>query len=98
MSIRPEGSGGCTEVLPEPPDTSTQSSARFALMAMPGHEMPVHAVEATDPDGDALTVTMDAQGVWVTCTSGDDEVTLGPFPATAMEEALRALVAVSRGE
>lgn len=35
--------------------------------------------ELTDRDGDALTITMDDGGAWITCTSGDREVTVGPF-------------------
>jgi len=96
MSTRHEGSGSSAAGLPGASEESSRSSARFALMAMAAQEMPVHAVEATDPDGDALTVTMDAQGLWVTCTSGADEVTLGPFPAEAMAEALSDLMAASR--
>lgn len=38
------------------------------------------AAELTDPDGDALTITSDSAGTWITCSSGDDEVTVGPFP------------------
>lgn len=85
-------------MLPETPERTSPSSARSTPMAMPGHEPAVHAVEATDLDGDALTVTRDAQGVWVTCTSGADEVTVGPFPAGAIDTALRALAEASRGE
>lgn len=35
--------------------------------------------ELTDRDGDALTITTSAEGTWITCTSGRDEVTVGPF-------------------
>ena len=48
------------------------------------------AVELTDPDGDALTVTTDAQGTWITCTTDGSEVTVGPFPAAVLAKALSA--------
>src|SRR5699024_1051542 len=48
------------------------------------------AAELTAPDGDALTVTTDAQGTWITCTTDGGEVTVGPFPAAVLEEALSA--------
>ena len=47
-------------------------------------------VELTDPDGDALTVTTDAQGTWITCTTDGSEVTVGPFPAAVLAKALSA--------
>lgn len=56
----------------------------------------VRVVEATDPDGDALTVIADAQGVWITCTSADDEVTLGPFTAAALDGMLSLLSGAAR--
>lgn len=37
-------------------------------------------LELTDQDGDALTVYRNKEGTWVTCTSQDEEVTVGPFP------------------
>lgn len=36
--------------------------------------------EYTDIDGDALALTSDSRGLWVTCTTDDAEVTVGPFP------------------
>lgn len=38
-------------------------------------------IELSDPDGDALTVTTDTDGIWVTCTADDAEVTVGPLAA-----------------
>lgn len=35
--------------------------------------------EFTDRDGDALTITTNPEGIWITCTSDRDEVTVGPF-------------------
>ena len=35
--------------------------------------------EFTDRDGEALTITTNAEGTWITCTSARDEVTVGPF-------------------
>lgn len=45
---------------------------------------PLSVTELTDPDGDALTITSDAAGTWITCTSGGEEVTVGPFPSGAL--------------
>lgn len=45
-------------------------------------------LELTDPDGDALTITSDSAGTWVTCTSGGEEVTVGPFSAGELRAAL----------
>jgi hypothetical protein len=44
--------------------------------------------ELTDPDGDALTITSDSAGTWITCSSGIDEVTVGPFPTDALSTTL----------
>lgn len=35
--------------------------------------------EHTDPDGDALTISTHNGQTWITCTSGRDEVTIGPL-------------------
>lgn len=40
--------------------------------------------EHTDPDGDALTITTHNGQAWITCTSGRDEVTIGPLPVATM--------------
>ena len=45
-------------------------------------------VELTDRDGDALTITSDAAGTWITCSSGDEEVTVGPFPVGELRATL----------
>ena len=37
-------------------------------------------IELTDGDGDALTIYIRGESTWVTCTSGPEEVTVGPFP------------------
>lgn len=37
-------------------------------------------IEMTDVDGDALSVISRGDSTWITCTSGSDEVTVGPFP------------------
>lgn len=34
-------------------------------------------LELSDRDNDSLTLQADGEGVWVTCTSGADEVTVG---------------------
>ncbi|MDN5820088.1 MAG: hypothetical protein L0H74_09375 [Brachybacterium sp.] len=46
------------------------------------------AIELSDPDGDALTVTMDTEGIWITCTAGDAEVTVGPLAAATLRDRL----------
>lgn len=39
----------------------------------------MNPIELSDRDGDALTLTTHAHGVWITCTSGHSEVTVGPI-------------------
>jgi hypothetical protein len=41
--------------------------------------------EYTDTDGDALTITTDHRGVWITCTSAGAELTVGPFAPGELE-------------
>lgn len=41
--------------------------------------MKIDPLELSDRDHDALTMHLDISGVWVTCTSGDQEVTIGPL-------------------
>lgn len=41
--------------------------------------MDARSLELSDPDRDALTVFRDDTGIWMTCTSGDHEVTVGPL-------------------
>lgn len=94
MSSRRERGGSCAAVLPDAFEERGQRSTQLALMPAPPEEPSSHVVEATDPDGDALTVVRDGQGVWITCTAAEDEVTLGPFPSAALDEALRALAGV----
>jgi hypothetical protein len=36
-------------------------------------------IELTDGDGDALTIYIRGESTWITCTSGAEEVTVGPF-------------------
>lgn len=35
-------------------------------------------IEMSDIDGDAVTITTRGDFSWITCTSGRDEVTVGP--------------------
>lgn len=51
-------------------------------------------IEMTDVDGDALTLITREDGTWITCTSGRDEVTVGPFPTRLV----RAVVERGLGE
>ena len=41
----------------------------------------MNSIEMSDVDGDALTIIRNGNRAWITCTSGRDEVTVGPFPA-----------------
>ncbi|AXK46224.1 hypothetical protein [Brachybacterium saurashtrense] len=45
-------------------------------------------IEMTDVDGDALTLISRDHRTWITCTSGTDEVTVGPFPSRLLRTAL----------
>lgn len=52
--------------------------------------MMIDPLELSDRDHDALTMHHDGSGVWVTCTSGDQEVTIGPVARDAISEWLAA--------
>lgn len=52
----------------------------------------MESIEISDRDSDALTLTTDAAGVWITCTHGAHEVTVGPLAA---DDLLAALAQVS---
>lgn len=41
----------------------------------------MNSIELTDTDGDALTIFTCDGATWITCTSGPDEVTVGPIPS-----------------
>ncbi|MGP9539372.1 hypothetical protein ACT3SP_15290 [Brachybacterium sp. AOP43-C2-M15] len=45
-------------------------------------------IEMTDVDGDALTIISREGSTWITCTSGRDEVTVGPFPTRLVDGVL----------
>ncbi|MGO2311185.1 MULTISPECIES: hypothetical protein [Brachybacterium] len=45
------------------------------------------SIEISDRDGDALTITTGADGVWITCTQGPHEVTVGPLPTDDLSAA-----------
>lgn len=42
------------------------------------------AIELSDPDGEAATITRDTNGIWLTCTAGEAEVTVGPLPVASL--------------
>lgn len=44
----------------------------------------MNSLEHTDPDGDALTITLQDDNAWITITRGDQELTTGPFPARVL--------------
>lgn len=48
------------------------------------------SLELSDPDHDAVTIHHDGAGVWVTCTSETEEVTVGPLPLEALYDWLSA--------
>lgn len=56
----------------------------------------MNTIELSDRDGDALTVTADARGIWITCTTEGDEVTVGPFLPESLSTALDAAGAYAR--
>ena len=45
--------------------------------------------ELTDIDGDALTITQRLDATWITCTKGNEEVTIGPVPTDAIRHAFQ---------
>ncbi|WP_422115453.1 hypothetical protein [Brachybacterium sp. UNK5269] len=52
--------------------------------------MTVPPLELSDRYRDALTLHVDDAGLWVTCTSGDQEVTVGPLAREAIADWLEA--------
>lgn len=40
----------------------------------------MNSIELTDAEGDAFAIITRGDSTWITCTSGHDEVTVGPFP------------------
>lgn len=46
--------------------------------------MMIDPLELSDRDHDALTLNLDDAGVWVTCTSGEQEVTIGPVASAEL--------------
>lgn len=53
----------------------------------------MNSIEMSDGDGDALTVISRDHHTWITCTSGSDEVTVGPFPTRLLRRALLPAIA-----
>lgn len=76
--------------------TPVEPIAAHRFGAAPERMFTLDVAELTDSEGDALTLTTDAGGIWVTCTTDGDEVTVGPFPADSLRDALRALGAFTR--
>lgn len=50
----------------------------------------MNSFEMTDVDGDALTVITRDGNAWITCTSGADEVTVGPLPLRMLRRVLQS--------
>lgn len=48
----------------------------------------MESIEISDRDGDALTLTTHADEVWITCTHGAHEVTVGPLTTRDLYGAL----------
>ena len=48
-------------------------------------------LELSDRDADALTFFSNDEGAWVTCTSGEQEVTIGPLDPSSFAPWLSAL-------
>lgn len=48
----------------------------------------MNSIEMSDIDGDALTITSRGSRAWISCTSGLDEVTVGPFPTRVLRRAV----------
>lgn len=88
-----------------PPTRHPRRTGLGAIIACPSSEgsidRPIEQLEASselsDPDGDALTITSLHAGTWITCTSGGDEVTVGPFPMEALRAALEEEHFAQRG-
>lgn len=54
-------------------------------------------IELTDADGDALSIISRGTSTWITCTSGSDEVTVGPFPTHLVRSVLGRGLALEDG-
>lgn len=48
----------------------------------------MNSIEMSDVDGDALTFISHEDRTWITCTSGADEVTVGPFSTRLLRGAI----------
>ncbi|MGF7022920.1 hypothetical protein [Brachybacterium tyrofermentans] len=55
----------------------------------------MESIEISDRDGDALTITTGADGVWISCTQGSHEVTVGPLLADDLHIALAQISVAS---
>lgn len=49
----------------------------------------MNSIELTDVEGDALSIITRGDVAWVTCTSGQQEVTVGPFPTRLVHTMFR---------
>ncbi|MBK0330398.1 hypothetical protein I8D64_03165 [Brachybacterium sp. MASK1Z-5] len=45
-------------------------------------------IEMTDADGDSVTLQVREDGTWITCTTTDGEVTVGPLPTSVLQVAV----------
>lgn len=68
-------------VIPVLVPFGSTAGPRLALLSTSEFSMMIDPLELSDRDNDALTLHLDEAGVWVTCTSSDQEVTIGPSHA-----------------
>lgn len=57
----------------------------------------MNTFELSDVDGDALTIISQDNSTWITCTSGAEEVTVGPFPRHLVQKVFTQGFAIERG-
>jgi hypothetical protein len=57
----------------------------------------MNTFELSDVDGDALTIISQDNSTWITCTSGAEEVTVGPFPRHLVQKVLTQGLTNERG-
>lgn len=48
----------------------------------------MNIIELSDVDGDAVAITRQDDSTWITCTSGNEEVTVGPFSPSLLRSVL----------
>lgn len=82
-----------TRAIDDEPCHCNTSNPHHTDQHRPPRDVPtprVDYVELSDTAHDAITITTRRDSTWITCTSGPDEVTVGPVPTQDITNALPA--------